>query len=117
MKIVYKKNDKIIAQNAQWARDFFSRMKGLLGRKTFSGNDNIDALLISPCKQVHSIGMNFPFDAIYLDNTMRVIEIFENVRPCRILPFNAAAKSILEMPAGSCKNQGLEVGDVLKYCE
>jgi len=109
MKIVrYSEN---ICENANWAKDFWSRLKGLLGKKEFSG---FDGLLISPCRQIHSIGMNFKFDAVYLDNMYRVVALYDNIGKNRILPYNVAVSHVLELPVGTIKSKKLEIGDSLK---
>ncbi len=111
MKIKITKYSDVLCENALWAKDFFSRMIGLLGRKSFG---EIDGLLISPCSQIHSIGMKFNFDAVYLDNTYRIIELYQNVGKNRIMPYNVAVKNILELPIGTISEKKLGVGDVLK---
>lgn len=102
---------EIICENAAWAKDFLSRTVGLLGRKSF---DDIDGLLISPCSQIHSIGMKFNFDAVYLDNTYRIVSVYENIEKNRILPYNIAVKNVLELPSGTVSAKKMEIGNVLK---
>ena len=109
MKIL--KCSEILCENPIWARDFWARLKGLLGKKDFGDNDG---LLISPCSQIHSIGMKFNFDAVYLDNMYRIVALYENIGKNRILPYNIAVTNVLELPSGMIKQKGLKVGDVLK---
>ena len=109
MKIV--RYSEPVCEKPLWARDFFSRLKGLLGKNDFGENDG---LLISPCSQIHSIGMRFNFDAVYLDNMYRIVALYENIGKNRILPYNIAVRNVLELPQGTIQQKGLEVGDVLK---
>ena len=71
MKIILTKNNEIICNNLKLAKDMFSRIIGLLGKKTF---DNFDGLLLSPCNQIHSIGMKFKFDAVYRKKSYNAIQ-------------------------------------------
>lgn len=111
MRILIKKYNEIVCEDAQWAKDFWSRMIGLLGKRSFT---NFDGLLLSPCSQIHSIGMGFNFDAVYLDNTYRIVAIYENIGKNKILPYNVAVSNVLELPVGTVSTKNLEVGDVLK---
>ncbi len=110
MKIILKKNNKIICENAKWARDFFARLCGLLGKAGFDVNDG---LLISPCSQIHSLGMKFRFDVLYIDNTLRVVKVFENVAQNRILPYDSASKKVLELPLGKISACQITIGDFI----
>lgn len=109
MKIL--KNDEIICENILFANTPIKRLIGLLGRNEFN---DIDGLLLSPCAQIHSLGMKFNFDAIYLDKNYKIIAIFENIKKNRILPYKYTAKYVLELPLNTIKNNKLELGDVLK---
>ena len=112
MKIL--KNNKIICENVLFANTVIKRLVGLLGRKSFN---DIDGLLLSPCSQIHSIGMKFEFDALYLDNTYRIVALYEKIGKNRILPYNISVKTVLELPSGSIAKKNLEIGDVLKIFE
>ena len=114
MKVILPKNNQVICENLKLANDVFSRMVGLLGKKTF---DTFDGLLLSPCAQIHSIGMKFKFDAVYLDNTYRVVALYKNIEKNRIMPYNIAVKNVLELPCGTIENKKLEIGDVFKISQ
>src|SRR5258708_3763044 len=48
------------------------RRKGLLGRERLSAGEG---LWIVPCEAVHTFGMQFPIDLVYLDRDMRVKKV------------------------------------------
>jgi len=108
MKIL--KNTEIISNNILYANTPIKRLIGLLGRTSFN---DIDGLLLTPCSQIHSIGMRFVFDAIYLDKNNKIIALFENISHNRILPYKLNAKSVLELPKGSIIEKNLKIGDIL----
>lgn len=109
--MIIKKNSDVICRNAKIANNFLSRLKGLLGRNEFG---DIDGLMLSSCRQIHSIGMKFNFDALYLDSEYKIIAIYENIGKNKILPYNVAVSNVLELPKGMVQDKNLGIGDVLK---
>jgi uncharacterized protein len=57
-----------------------------------------EGLLIPRCRSVHTFGMRFPLDLLFLDERGRVVEIRRDVAP-RSLVRCAAASAVLELPA------------------
>jgi uncharacterized membrane protein (UPF0127 family) len=70
-----------IADRVQLAGDGRNRRKGLLGRDTLPSGEG---LWIVPCEAVHTFGMRFPIDLVYLDRQLRIVKIRSNVGPWRI---------------------------------
>ena len=85
------------------------RRKGLLGR---SGLANGEGLWIVPCEAVHTFGMQFPIDLVYLDRKKRVLKTRSQVRPGR-LSACLAAHSVVELPSGTVQNTLTKRGDTL----
>src|ERR1700680_1594315 len=56
------------------------RRKGLLGRQELPAGEG---LWIRPCEAVHTFGMQFPIDLVYLDRNLRVKKVRSDVRPWR----------------------------------
>ena len=54
----------ILADSADVAASSTARRKGLLGRHTLAAGEG---LWIAPCESIHTCGMKFPIDVIYLD--------------------------------------------------
>lgn len=90
-----------------------SRLRGLLGKIRLRRDDGI---WVVPSQGIHTVGMLFPIDVIYLDAQMRVIHLVEHLRPFRIAPLRVHAKSVLELPERSIYSSGTEVGDRLLIC-
>jgi len=68
-------------------------------------------LWIIPCNSIHSFGMKFIFDAIFLDHDLRVVHLVREMKPWRISKIKFGAKSVLELPAGIIAASGTELGD------
>jgi uncharacterized protein len=78
------------------ARSFRARLLGLaLRRRAPPGR----ALLLPRCRSVHTFGMRFPLDLVWLDREGRVIAVEESVPPNRIRSRPDAA-AVLELAAG-----------------
>jgi uncharacterized membrane protein (UPF0127 family) len=57
------------------------------------------ALRIDPCRSVHTFGMRFPLDLVFLDKRGEVARIAEAVRPRRLVTC-LRARSVVEARAG-----------------
>jgi uncharacterized protein len=91
----------------------WARMKGLLGRKAqdfLSGK----GLWIVPSQGVHTIGMSFPIDVVYLDSEYRVVHVHHSLPPFRIAALKFKARTVIELPAGTLAQTLTSVGDVLE---
>src|ERR1700726_1359807 len=111
---VYNKmKETFIATEATVANSYFSRLVGLLG-KTRRWAQLGKGLWIVPSRGVHTIGMLFPIDLIFLSKEKEVVEVEEHVRPFRISKVSLKAQSVLELPAHSIYRSGTKVGDRLE---
>jgi uncharacterized membrane protein (UPF0127 family) len=78
------------------AEDFRSRLVGLALRQRPPPGV---ALLLPRCRCVHTFGMRFALDLVWLDEEGRVLGIEMGVRPGR-LRWRRDAAAVLEAPAG-----------------
>lgn len=101
---------KALAQRLVVAETFLSRLKGLLGRKELAPGDG---LWIKPCNSVHTFGMRFPIDVVFLDRNMQVVSIVRGVRPGRAALHSKAA-SVLELPVGTLNATGTVIGNYVE---
>jgi len=93
------------------ADSFMTRLVGLLADKTLTPGDG---LWIVPCNSIHSIGMKFDFDAVFLDKKLRVVHLMREMKPSRVSKMVWSAHSVLELPAGLIAQSGTEMGDQLE---
>jgi len=87
-----------------------ARLRGLLGRFRMRSDE---ALWVVPSCGIHTFGLLFQIDVVYLDSECRVVHLIENLGPLRIAPLRRCSASVLELPAGSIYNSGTQVGDRL----
>jgi len=95
------------------ANTHWSRFRGLLGTRdeefTFGRG-----LWIIPCHGIHTLGMRFPIDVIYLDAAYKIVHLEENVRPWTLGPVKIEAGSVLEVPQHTIYNSGTRLNDELE---
>jgi uncharacterized membrane protein (UPF0127 family) len=89
------------------------RLKGLLGRLRLKPDDGI--WLIPSCG-IHTIGMLFAIDLIYLDAANRVVHLVEHLGPFRISPIRIRCASILELSTRTIYSSNTRIGDELLIC-
>ncbi len=87
-----------------------SRFVGLLGTRAHEFATG-KGLWIVPCRGVHTLGMRFPIDVIYLDSNSTVIHVERSLRPWRLAPVRVSAASVLELPATTVTTTATELGD------
>ncbi len=91
------------------ATSFHERLRGLLLRECWSA---FDVLCLSPCRAVHTMGMQRPFDLVFTDCAGRVLECRSRVPTWRFQSCRVAG-SAWEMRPGLAIQLGLAPGDRL----
>lgn len=94
------------------AHGWFSRLKGLLGTRTLHDNRGI---WLKPCKSIHTMGMCYSIDVLFLDKKNSILKIAKQVKPFRFRLGPKYTKSVLELAAGSVEKMGLNIGDRLHF--
>ena len=87
------------------------RRRGLLGRESLAAGEG---MWIVPCGAVHTFGMRFPIDLVYLDRNNVIKKIRHRVVPWRMSAC-LSAHSVLELPSGSIRSTGTKPGDKLEF--
>ena len=100
---------RAIAQEIIAAFDPADRRKGLLGRDSFTKGS---AMALAPTNAIHTFGMRFPIDVLFVRRDGVVVKVQRNIPPWRIA---AAlwAYAVIELPAGTLTARDVSVGDVL----
>jgi hypothetical protein len=114
---VYNKTrETFVATEAAVADGYFRRLIGLLG-KTSSWAKLGRGLWIVPSRGVHSIGMLFPIDLVFLSKDKKVVHVEEHFRPFRVSRVSLRTASVLELPTHTIYRSGTRVGDTLEISE
>jgi uncharacterized membrane protein (UPF0127 family) len=73
-----------------------------------------EGLWIVPCEAVHTFGMQFPIDVLFLSKKRKVLKIRQNMVRRR-MALCLRAHSVLELPAGTIAETGTMAGDQLEF--
>jgi uncharacterized membrane protein (UPF0127 family) len=88
------------------------RGRGLLLRRRV---DPDTALLLPNCRAIHTIGMRYRIDVIFCDSQGRILQVHENLAPCRVALRRDACHA-WEVGAGMARRWGWNIGDVIRPC-
>ncbi len=102
-----------LATQLALADTHWTRLRGLLGLRDNDFRHGF-GLWIVPCHGIHTLGMSVSIDVIYLDRSMKVIDIQENVRPWRFTPIRRVAASVLELPCQTVAQTKTGIGDTIE---
>lgn len=102
-----------LATDLSVADTHWTRLRGLLGRACDDFGKG-SGLWIVPCHGVHTLGMGFAIDAIYLDCEMKVIHVESDLRPWRLAPVRRLATSVLELPCRTATQTKTAIGDKIE---
>jgi uncharacterized membrane protein (UPF0127 family) len=88
--------------------------KARTGLLKHSGLARGEGLWIAPCEAVHTFGMRFPIDVLFVNRKKVVVKIRPNLMRGRIA-ISFRAYSVLELPAGRLLETGTQRGDQLEF--
>lgn len=94
------------------ADSWFKRLVGLLAHGSLGDNEG---MFFCPGGSIHTIGMRFSIDVIYLDNDGKVLKIEPEMRPFRLSFAPKGTRSVLELSSGNAKRTGIYLEDTLEF--
>src|SRR5688500_14878017 len=112
MRVFNETRQRLVADRAEEATTFATRLKGLLGRRTLDAGEGLH---IDPCNSIHMFFMRFAIDAVLLDRDLQVVKIVHAIPPWRVTSVYRSARSVLELPAGVAQATGMQEGDRLRF--
>ena len=98
-------NQQCLLNNVMCTSNPFERMRGLLGRPPLQVDQ---ALLITSCSSVHTIGMTYPIDLAFLNKDWEIKKIVKSLVPWR-MAWSFGSNMVLEMTPGTIKNLNLDI--------
>lgn len=112
MRAVNASRGVVVAQQVSAARGLWERSRGLLGRRCLEPGEG---LLLDPCSGIHTFGMAFPIDALFVDREGNVVHLVQRMKPQRMSRYVFSARSVLEVEAGTIERTGTRAGDRLAF--
>jgi len=85
-------------------------MIGLLGRSHLAVGDG---LLLSPAWSIHTWFMRIAIDVVFIDDDGRVLRVYPELRPWRLVSGTRKARTVLEFGAGTLARTPLAAGDII----
>jgi len=103
-----------VLASAEVARGMRERTQGLLGHR--GSDDVIGALVLRPCRQIHTLGMRFPIDVAFCDRQGVVLRT-QTVPPWRVTRLVWRSGFVVEAAAGAFDRWQLRPGDTVEVKE
>lgn len=101
----------VLADRAGLAHTSETRRTGLLKH---SGLEEGEGLWIKPSEGVHTFGMKFAIDVVFVSKKGVVLKLRPNM-PKRRIALCLRATSVVELPVGIISQSRTEVGDQLEF--
>ena len=79
------------------------RMRGLLWRPPLNAGDG---MLLDRCNAIHTIGMRYPIDAVFIDAAGEVLRVVPALQPRRMAACRRA-RAVIELAAGEGGRLGI----------
>lgn len=111
-RLINKTSQQLLAERASCATTFFQKAKGLLGRLKLSPDE---ALYIAGCRSIHTFFMMFPIDVLFIDSNNKVLKIYRELKPFRMVWGPLKATGVWEFPAQKLRHTPCEVGDEISF--
>ena len=101
----------MLVTRGEIADNWWTRLRGLLGHAPLQSGEG---LLLRGEKAIHTVGMGFPIDVLFLDSEGRIVHLIPDMGPLRASPFVSNAANVLELPAGMAAKTGSTLGDQIE---
>jgi uncharacterized membrane protein (UPF0127 family) len=102
----------MVGERIRVAETGLTRIVGLLGERELLPGDG---LLIVPSQGVHTLGMRFAIDVVFLDGSWNVIAVRHAMRPFRMTRVVWRAAAVLELRSGTLNSTNTSVGDTIEF--
>ena len=111
LRVANQTKGQVLADRADIADTSAKRRTGLLKHTELKPGEG---LWIAPCEGVHTFGMKFPIDVLFLNKKKKILKARPDMVRGRIA-FSLLAHSVLELPAGTLAKTGTVAGDRLEF--
>lgn len=113
LKILNSTQDTVIADNGRMADSFETRLIGLLNKSQIIPGE---ALVISPCQQIHMFFMRFSIDVIFINSSNVVVGLVEDIKPFAMSSIFRHSHRAIEVPPGTISQSRTCMGDAIQFC-
>ena len=113
VRILNRTREIVLGTRIELADSWWARLRGYLGRKNppLPG----EGILLVSCSAIHTYGMQFELDVIFLDAGGMVLQTISDMQRWTRSPRVAGARYVLEVPSGTIRRTGTSIGDALTW--
>ncbi len=111
LRVSNQTTNRMLADRADIADTSQKRRTGLLKHTGLAPGEG---LWIAPSEGVHTFGMKFPIDVVFLSRSKKILKVRPNMVRGRI-SLSLMAHSVLELPAGTLEQTGTSAGHQLEF--
>lgn len=111
MKLYNSTQNIMIADDVNIADSFALRSIGLLSKKVLH---ECEGLIIKPCCSIHTFFMKFSIDVLFVNKDNKIVALYENVSPWRVLPIHITSWYVVELPADTITSKNITKGDLIQ---
>jgi len=111
LRVHNRSRETTLADRALIADTSTTRKTGLLKHERL---EHGEGLWIAPCEGVHTVGMKFAIDVLFLDKKRKVLKVRAAMPRWRMAAC-LRAHSVLELPSGTAEATKTSAGDQLEF--
>jgi len=89
-----------------FADNMFTRLRGLL----FTPEEELTGMFLADCNSVHTIGMRYSIDIIFLNRSNTIVKIIKDAQPYRLFFGTNETTHTLELGSGMTDKMEIELG-------
>jgi uncharacterized protein len=101
-----QKTKELLIENVILASSFSKRLFGLILEPRLDAHT---CFFIDHCSSIHTVGMRYSLDVIFLGRKGKIIKIFEKIPPFRFTPFIKNAKKAIELYPGTIRTKKIRL--------
>jgi uncharacterized protein len=105
-------SNMVVASRVKQATTYLKRLLGLLFSAPLKPNDG---LWFTPCNSIHTIGMKFAIDVVFLDRNGTVLRVYSSLPPGKIVPIIWRAHHCVELSPGTLAKSNTKDGDKISW--
>lgn len=106
-------NGRVVLPRVSRTTNALERMRGLLGREALQIGEG---MLLEHCHSIHTLGMSYALDILFLDRQLKTMKIVRELPPLRMAGCRGAHMT-LELYSGSAAALGLDEGAAFRWQE
>lgn len=111
--MLVREQNQIVASRLLVTRGPLERMRGLLWRPRLREGE---AMYFDRCHAIHTVGMRYAIDVVFLDRAGTVVRVVEALDPMR-MALCWGARATVELAAGECERRRIRISHRLRIVE